>query len=74
MAKKKSENTVEVNRIEPSDIDVGGIYRTYVNDLVRVESFNGETNKFVLYNISGAHRQWIDPANICLIEKIRQSR
>jgi len=72
MAKKKKETSVE--RIPLNEIEVGGIYKTFVNELVRIEEIRGKEEKIVLYNLTGAHKQWVDFKHIFLIEKIRQSR
>jgi hypothetical protein len=73
MAKKKEE-TQELPKIPVEEIELGGVYKTAANDIVKVERIDGESKKIVLYNISGAHRQWIDFKHIYLIEKLRQSR
>ena len=68
MAKKKSELAAE-KRIDIKDIVVDGVYKTYVNDIVKVLKVNEETKQFVLMNITGSHKQWTDFKNIYLIER-----
>jgi len=74
MAKKKKEESKQVPKIPVNEIELGGVYKTFVNELVRVDKIDGEKKQIVLYNINGAHKQWIDFQHIYLIEKIRQSR
>ena len=75
MAKKKKEESAEqLPKIPVNEIEIGGVYKSAVQDLVRVESINEETQKIVVYNVSGAHRQWIDFRHIYLVEKVYQSR
>ena len=74
MAKKKNTNESLAPKIPVNEIELGGVYKTYVNELVQVLQINGETNQFLIYNISGAHKQWIDFKYIYLTEKIRNSR
>ena len=74
MAKKKTETEVLPTRIPVNEIEVGGVYKTAVKELVRVEQINGETEKIKLTNITGGHKQWVDFKHIYLVEKLRQSR
>lgn len=74
MAKKKDNTEELAPKIPLNEIELGGIYKTAVQDIVRVEKIDGGNEKIVLYNISGAHRQWVDFKYIYLVEKIHQSR
>jgi len=73
MAKKK-ETQETTNRIPLEEIELGGVYKNYVNDIVKVEKIVGDQEKIIFYNISGAHRQWISFKNVFLVEKVYQSR
>jgi len=73
MAKKKAE-TDEQKRIPVSELEIGGVYKSAVQDLVRIEKLDEEDQKVVVYNISGAHRMWISMKHIFLVEKVYQSR
>lgn len=72
MAKKKKE--AQTPKIPVNEIELGGVYKNYVNELVRVEEINTTTNEVVLYNITGSHKQWINFKHVYLVEKVRQSR
>lgn len=74
MAKKKKDESKQVPKIPVNEIEVGGVYKSGVNDLVRIEKIDEDQQKIVLYNISGSHRQWIDFKHVYLIEKVYQSR
>jgi hypothetical protein len=74
MAKRKIDVDELAPKIPINQIDLGGVYKTAVQDIVRVESIDGAKNQFVLYNISGAHKQWVDFNNLYLVEKVYQSR
>jgi len=68
MAKKKAELAAE-KRIAVKDIVVDGVYKTYVNDIVKVLQINMDREQFVLMNITGSFKQWTDFKNIYLIER-----
>lgn len=68
MAKKVE---VNVNRIPVSELEVNCVYKTYVQELVKILEINNERKSICLYNISGAHKQWVDFKNIYLTNKIR---
>lgn len=67
MAKKQQ----SVPKIPVKDMEVDGVYKTYVQEIVKILEINKETETIVLFNISGAHKQWIEFRNIYLIERIR---
>ena len=69
MAKKKAELAAE-KRIDVKDIVVDGVYKTYVNDIVKILKINKDREQFVLMNITGAFKQWVDFRNIYLVEKL----
>lgn len=69
MAKKKAE-IAETKRIPVKDIKVNDIYKTYVNDIVKVTKINEESETITLYNVTGSYNQWISFKHIFLIEKI----
>jgi hypothetical protein len=60
----------EFNFIKIEDIELNTVYRTHVKDLVKVLVIDNEKQKIKLYNISGAHKQWLDFKNVAFIEKI----
>ena len=66
MAKKNGNG--EAPKIPVSEIKVGGVYKTYVNDLIRIEDINETTQMIRLYNVTGAFKQWTAFKNIYLIE------
>jgi hypothetical protein len=66
MAKKKAERLV---KIPIEEIEVNGVYKTYVNDIVKVLSIDKEKEQFVLMNITGSFKQWIDFKNIFLVTR-----
>lgn len=74
MAKKKDNTEELAPKIPVNEIELGGVYKTAVQDIVRIEKIDGENEKIVLYNISGAHRQWVGFGHIYLTEKLYQSR
>lgn len=74
MAKKKIDIDELGPKIPVNEIEIGGVYKTAVQDIVRVEKIDGGNEKIVVYNISGAHKQWIDFKHIYLVEKLYQSR
>jgi len=65
MAKKQE----KAEKIPVKDLEVGATYRTYVLDLVKILQIDEDRETVVLYNISGAHKQWVSFKNIFLIEK-----
>ena len=65
MAKKQE----KAEKIPVKDLEVGATYRTYVLDLVKILQIDEDRETVVLYNISGAHKQWVAFKNIFLIEK-----
>ena len=69
MAKKKAELAAE-KRIAVKDIVVDGVYKTYVNDIVKVLKINKDREQFVLMNITGAFKQWVDFRYIYLVERL----
>ena len=69
MAKKKAELAAE-KRIDVKDIVVDGVYKTYVNDIVKILKINEDRKQFVLMNITGSFKQWVDFKNIYLVEKL----
>ena len=73
MAKKKAE-TDELKKIPVSELEVGGVYKSAVQDLIRIENIDEENQKVVVYNISGAHKIWLDFKHIFMVEKVYQSR
>lgn len=72
MVKKKE--LIELPPIPINEIELGGVYRAAVNDLVKVEKIDAGNKKVVLYNITGAHKQWVDFRYLHLVEKVYQSR
>jgi len=70
MAKKKE----TVNRIPKEDIMVGGVYRNAVQDIVKVLKIDEIEQRFILFNVSGAHKQFTDFKHIWLTEKLFQTR
>lgn len=73
MAKKtaKIANTeVKKERIPLDEIEVGGVYKSYANDLVKIEEKNDEREQVVLSNITHAFRQWVSYKNIYLVDRI----
>jgi len=69
MAKKKAELAAE-KKIDIKDIVVNGVYKTYVNDIVKILRINKEREEFVLYNVTGSHRQWTSFKHIYLVERL----
>jgi len=68
MAKKKAK--AEVPRIPLDEIEVGGTYRNYVKDLVKIQEIDLERNEIRLYNISGSHRMWVSAKHIYLTTRL----
>lgn len=66
MAKKKVMTKIPVNELE-----VDGVYRSYVQDIVKILEIKKDTETVVLFNISGAHKQWTEFKYINLVERIR---
>jgi len=56
--------------IAVDDVEINAVYRTHVKDLVKVLAKDETLQKFKLYNISGAYRQWTDFRNIAFVEKM----
>lgn len=65
-AEKKEDNKF----IPIEDIEIGAVYRTHVKDLVKVLDKDEKLQKFKLYNISGAFKQWTDFRNASFVEKM----
>jgi mRNA-degrading endonuclease RelE of RelBE toxin-antitoxin system len=69
--KKVSEKKEPENKfIKIEDIEIGGVYKTHVKDLVKVLGINEERKSVTLYNISGSFKQVTDFKNIALVEKV----
>lgn len=66
MAKKTVVTKIPVNELE-----LDGVYKTYVQELVKILKIDEERQEIVLFNISGAHKQWVGFKNIYLTERIR---
>lgn len=71
MAKKKKETQKQITKIPVEDLEIDGVYRTYVKDIVKVLEINEQTETVKLYNISGAHRQWTKFKYVNIVEKVR---
>lgn len=69
MAKRKG-MTEKGERIPVEEIEVDGVYKSYVNDIVKILSIHKDRKQIVLYNVTSAHKQWIDFKNIYLISRI----
>ena len=70
MAKKKANTKVKKEKLHLDEIVIGGVYKTYVNDLVKIEQKNDDTEQVVLTNITHAYRQWVSYKNIYLTDRI----
>lgn len=44
---------------EKLKIEIGGVYRTHVGDLVKIISINKEKDEVWIYNISENANQWV---------------
>jgi len=44
---------------EKLKIEIGGVYRTHVGDLVKIASINKEKDEIWIYNISENANQWV---------------
>lgn len=44
---------------EKLKIEVGGVYRTHVGDLVKIVAINKERDEVHIYNISEGANQWV---------------
>jgi|GEM_PF-2185266 mRNA-degrading endonuclease RelE of RelBE toxin-antitoxin system len=44
---------------EKLKIEIGGVYRTHVGDLVKIVSINKEKDEIWIYNISENANQWV---------------
>ena len=72
MAKKNGNGNIEEKpRIPVSEIVVGGAYKTYVNDIVKILRINEETETITLYNVTGSFKQWTSFKNIYLVKRIK---
>jgi len=74
MAKKKVKTEVEKDRIPVEDIVVGGVYKTYVQEIVKVLKKDEDRQEFVLFNVNGAFKQWTAFRHIWLTKFLYQSR
>jgi len=70
MAKKTVNIEVKKEKIPVSEIVIGGVYKTYANDLVKIEAKNEEREQITLSNITHAIRQWVAYKNIYLTDRI----
>lgn len=73
MAKKKTQtlkNDKPIDKIPVEDIQVEGVYKTYVGDIIKVLDINKATKTVTLFNITGSFKQWTEFKNVNLIRKI----
>jgi hypothetical protein len=52
-------------------LEVGGVYKTNVKDLVEIREINDQTQQLKLYNITESCTQWTSIKKHRLIERIR---
>jgi len=73
MAKNKavSEPALPPTRIEPTDLEIGHTYMSYVGDLVKILDVNLERKEVAYYNLTGVHKQWTNFKNVNLVKKVR---
>jgi len=73
MAKKKIMygEEVELTKIPAEEIVVGKTYLTYVGNLVKVISYNAETDLMKVFNISEACHNYHDRKNVFFVKLIR---
>lgn len=45
--------------MEKNKLEVGGVYKTHVGDLVKVISFDNDSDRLHLFNISDGSNQWV---------------
>lgn len=64
-------DTAKYTRIDPTELVVDGVYKTWVQEIVKILTIDKEKEKICLYNISGTHKQWVEFKNINLIAKLR---
>ena len=68
MAKKK--NGEVSPKIPVKEIEVDGVYRTWVSDIVKIQKIDEDRQTVVLYNITGSFKQWVAFKNIYLTERL----
>lgn len=67
---KKKNLMEEVEKISVEDIEINGVYKTYVGDIVKILEIDNERECITLMNITGSFKQWIDFKNIFLVRRI----
>jgi len=67
---KTLKNNKDIPKILIEDLVVGGVYQTYVSDIVKILSINEKKKEIKFYNVTGAFNQWRNFKNIYLIKKI----
>jgi len=60
----------DIPKIPIENLIVGGVYQSYVSDIVKVLSIDKNKKEIKLYNVTGAFNQWISFKNIYLIKEI----
>jgi|AntAceMinimDraft_18_1070375.scaffolds.fasta_scaffold89377_2 hypothetical protein len=70
MARKPKKVKI-IPRIPVKELEVGCVYKSFVLDLVKILEISEERQTVVIFNITGAYRQWKTFKQINLIEKIR---